>query len=150
MDTKTHKYTSVLAIVECAACHMDFGLLPRFRSDRRSDHETFYCPAGHENYYAGQSEEERLRSELAAQEGATTSARAARDRARAERDYEKRRNAALRGHLTRMRKRIAEGICPVAGCKRSGFKGDRMHMHLETKHSDWLAEHAHEIEEITP
>lgn len=144
MAVKT--YTGTLVIEECCECHMDFGMTPSFQKARRDDHRNFTCPAGHPQHYPGQSEEERLRAQLATQEGATTSARAARDRARAERDTFKRRNAALRGHLTRMRKRIAEGICPVAGCKRSGFKGDRMHQHLETKHPDWLAEHAHEIE----
>lgn len=123
MSTKT--YTATLSIIECADCHMDFGTTPQFQSDRRDDHRTFYCPAGHHNHYPQQSTEERLRRELAAAEG-----KAASERAKAK-TAENRRRAA-KGQLTKAKKRIVNGVCPC--CNRHFENVER---HMTSKHPDY-------------
>lgn len=67
MSTQT--YTGTLSIIECPACHMDFGMTPQFEAARRDDHKSFYCPAGHSLSYGKKSEAERLREQLRLAEG---------------------------------------------------------------------------------
>lgn len=43
---------------------MDAGFMAR----ARKTHETFYCPAGHSQYFAGKSKEEKLADEIASLE----------------------------------------------------------------------------------
>lgn len=49
--------------------------------------------------------------------------------------------AARKGQITKMRNRIANGVCPVPGCKRSGF--DNVASHIATVHPNF---HAHQDE----
>ena len=61
-------------------------------------------------------------------------------------DAERRSAAAYRGHLTRMRNRVARGVCPVAGCKRSF---PELHAHVVTCHPELLGD-LPELEAVTP
>jgi len=45
-----------LSTLECAACAMFFAIPAQFMRNRRRDHEEFYCPSGHKNYYTGKSD----------------------------------------------------------------------------------------------
>lgn len=139
----TQMYTATLSIIECCNCHMDFGITPEFESARRRDHAWFHCPAGHPQHYPQQSTEEKLRAEIASLEGRIVNVRNQRDRAKEERDSVERSRAAVRGHLTRMRNRIAAGVCPVPGCRRSGFA--QVMAHIASVHPEWHAEHLEEI-----
>lgn len=125
MSTMT--YTGLLSVVECAECHMDFGVTPQFERDRRADHATFYCPNRHANYYGHESVEERLRRQLAAAEG-----KAAAERARAA-TAEARRRAA-KGQLTKVKNRVANGVCPC--CNRHFANVER---HMTSQHPDYKA-----------
>ena len=42
----------------------------------------------------------------------------------------------LKGHRTRLKRRLANGVCPVPGCKRS-FSDHAMVRHLATVHPDF-------------
>lgn len=123
MSTTT--YTGTLTVCECANCHTDFGMTPRMNRDRRDDHKTFYCPAGHQNYYPQQSDEEKLRAQLAREEGRVAAERVRRQNAEDRLAAVRRSRSAVQGHLTRARKRAAAGVCPC--CNRS-FKQVRDHM----------------------
>ena len=112
------KLDSVLESLECANCCMTFGVPSRFVNDRRSDHKIFFCPSGHPSFYGGQSEVEKLRSQLTAKEAQLEWAEKA--RANAERSL-----SATKGVLTRTKNRIGKGICPC--CKRS-FASLQKHM----------------------
>ncbi|WP_223690089.1 hypothetical protein [Leifsonia poae] len=127
-------YTGTLEIVECANCHMHFGVLPRFQKDRRDDHKMFYCPSGHSNYYSGKSEAEKLSDQLAVEKRrrgySETALQAQRDQTRAT----ERSLAAYKGHLTRARNKIAAGNCPVPDC---GQHFSNVREHMKHKHADW-------------
>lgn len=56
-----------LATIECCRCGITFGVPELFERTRRSDHQLFYCPAGHNQYFGGKSEAERLREILEAE-----------------------------------------------------------------------------------
>lgn len=122
--TTTYEYTNVLTIVECAQCHMDFGVQRHFERDRRNDHGSFYCPSGHSNYFPHESEAEKLKrraawyaQQLASREEDLRAAKVA--------------HAATKGQLTKTRKRAEKGVC--LHCNRSFANVQRHveHMHPE-------------------
>lgn len=124
MSTQT--YTAQLNILACATCRMDFGILPEFMRDRRRDHRNFYCPQGHVNHYPGESDTEQFRRQR-------DSARARATHLSDQLESEKRSKAAIKGHLTRIKRRIANGVCP---CCQRNFKNVRDHM--ASQHPDFL------------
>lgn len=73
----------------CGHCGIQFAVPERWLDDRRSKHDTFYCPNGHPRVFAAESREEKL----------------ARERAEDETTDERR----LRG--------VAAGVCPC--CNRT-------------------------------
>jgi hypothetical protein len=123
MSTQT--FTGTLTIVECPGCHMDFGITPSFEAARRNDHKTFWCPAGCAQSYRSKSEEEKLREQLATSERRRGYAEA---RTTSLRDQLGATERSLRGHKaakTRIKNRIAAGVCPC--CNRS-FQNVARHM----------------------
>ena len=85
----------------------------------------FYCPAGHRQYYAGKTEEEKLRrklaqtqSDLKAEQGRVAILKEQRDKVK-------------RSHM-RMRERVKNGVCPC--CTRSF---DNLARHMKTKHPEF-------------
>lgn len=104
--------------IECCNCGIVFAV-SKERDDRwRQKHERFYCPSGHPQSYRAESEEEKLRAKLA-------SARERADHYQDQRDRLERSNIAIRGHQTRLRKRIRAGCCPC--CNRT-FQNLQRHM----------------------
>lgn len=126
---------------DCIECFVKFGVPVGFSARRQSDKKSFYCPNGHSMAYT-QSESDRLKAQLQAQQQAT---RAAEERAAREERWRiqanetsralERRLAAQKGVTTRMRNRVAAGVCPC--CNRS-FENLRRHM--STKHKGFVAE----------
>jgi hypothetical protein len=113
-------------MVALTCCHEGCGVVfavPRWwETKRREDHTSWYCPNGHAQHFPGKSEAEKLRERLRwAEERA---AQVARDK----QALEAQRRAA-KGQATRLRRRIANGVCPC--CKRS-FQDVRRH--IATKH----------------
>jgi uncharacterized Zn finger protein (UPF0148 family) len=112
----TLTYTAILNTLACADCGMPFAVPADFERRRREDGKTFYCPQGCKNVYT-KSEVDRLREQLRwaerQRDWAQTAKRAADDQARTS---EYRRRAAV-GQLTKMRKRVANGVCPC--CQRT-------------------------------
>jgi hypothetical protein len=128
---KTVTLPTTLAVVECATCCMAFGVPERFVKDRRADHKSFFCPAGHSNVYSAESDEEKARRLLAQEQQAHDQTRArARDAEAAA--------AKLAAKAKRLRTRAANGVCPC--CQRS-FRA--LAAHMKTKHPDYTgADHA--------
>lgn len=129
MSTQT--FTGTLVVVHCCACGVPFGMSQGMHDTRRNDHQSFYCPAGHRQFFPAKSVEERLRQRLAVAED---SERFYRQQAATAR----RSAAAQKGQVTRIRNLIAKGVCPVPGCRRN-FTNVRDHM--ATVHPDF---HRHE------
>lgn len=129
-------------ILDCSACGVPFGAPRAYLDRRRNDGQSFYCPNGHgQSWRETEADRQRKRAEEAER-----NARGWREVADAtDRNLaaERRTASALRGHLTRMRNRIAAGVCPVPGCHRTGLTQTRRH--IETKHPDWWAEHEHDL-----
>src|SRR4051812_4959444 len=93
-----------------AGCGIVFAIPEYWQVKRRKDHTSWYCPNGHSQSYQGQTEEEKLRGQLAREQ--ERAGIAERD-ARAKADL----LASERRKLKRLRTRAKAGVCP-AGCKR--------------------------------
>lgn len=123
MSTQT--YTGTLTVIECANCHIDFGVTDGFEKARRGDHKTFYCPSGHSNFYPQQSEAEKLRARLRSAEATLTHTK---DQLQAT----ERQRRAQKGLNTRLKNRIAAGVCPC--CNRT-FQD--LARHIAGQHPDF-------------
>lgn len=122
-------YSGELKIIECAhtGCGVVFALSDNYIAARRRDHATWHCPNGHTRYYPAESDierAERLRKVALVDANTGWSAyQASQDQLRAS----ERSKAALKGHLTRVRNKIAKGYCPVPDCGQH-FANVREHM----------------------
>ena len=117
----TQTYTGTLYLQDCIECGISFGVPKSFDRERREDEKSFSCPNGHEQFYT-EGTSTRLKRELEQAEGRLI---AAED----QRDATQRTLRTTRGHLTRVRNRIANGVCP---CCRRTF--DDLHAHMLTEH----------------
>ena len=124
--TLTEKVT--LVTEDCFRCGVVFAMPKEFREQRLRDKDTFYCPNGHGQCYT-ESEADRLKKQVARlrteADQAWTAYTAASDQARAA----ARSNAALKGVVTKQRRRAAAGVCPC--CNRS-FQA--LARHMASKH----------------
>lgn len=124
-----------MSALTCYKCGVRFDVPEQWEQKRREDHESFYCPNGHSQHFAGKSEAERLRDELAREKHRTEQAQSSADYWRREQEAAGRRVIAHKGVVTKLKKRVANGQCPC--CQRS-FKDLRDHM--RSQHPDWNPE----------
>lgn len=115
----------------CPECGVAFALPQAFIRARRKDCQTFYCPSKHPMSFHTTTAD-RLRKELEAERLGHELTRRQVTRAREETKIEKRRTAAYKGKVTRIKNRIKNGVCPC--CNRSFVNVMR---HMKTKHPDF-------------
>lgn len=121
-----------ITILECATCNIVFGIGADFEGRRREDHEHFYCPNGHQNFYNGPTEAEKERDRYKRMyDSAEWRAKSWRDQAEAAERSRRGQKAAN----TRLKKRIAAGVCPC--CHRTFSNVER---HMSNQHPDFTAE----------
>lgn len=119
-------------------CGIAFAVPDDLLDNAHNHRQAIFCPQGHRCVWKEtEADRQRKRAEQLERRLRSTEDTAQRWRANAE--QERRSAAAYKGHLTRMRNRIVNGVCPVPGCKRSGFK--QVMAHIASQHPDWLHEH---------
>lgn len=131
--------TATLAfyVTDCCTCGTIFAIPQTFKERRYADGKTFYCPNGHSmSWNEDEADRQRRRADRA--ESQRDAARISRDAARDQAQAAERTARALRGHLTRMRRSVAAGRCPVAGCRRTF---SNVVAHIEGQHATWVHEH---------
>jgi uncharacterized Zn-finger protein len=129
---------TVLEVHLCGKCGVEFAMPQSMRDARRKDGETFYCPNGHPRVFR-ETTEQKLQRDL---ESARKQRDWARARATATSDQlaaAERSRRALRGVNTRMRNRIAAGVCPC--CSRT-FQD--LAAHMAGQHPNFTASEAHD------
>jgi DNA repair exonuclease SbcCD ATPase subunit len=117
-----------LVTEECYSCGVLFAMPQTLREKLLADHSrNFYCPNGHDQHYIGktdaqlaQERAERLERQLANRDEDLRAERAA--------------HRATKGNVTKLRKRVANGVCPC--CNRSFAN---LHRHMENQHPDYAA-----------
>ena len=122
--------TVEIVLEECYSCGVIFGMTAatkRYYLDNAKK-ESFYCPNGHNQWYTGESREQaekRLANLEKTLKAETERARWWKDQAETAQGS----LTATKGHLTRMKKRVAGGVCPV--CNR---QFTNLHKHMEGQH----------------
>jgi hypothetical protein len=126
-----------LYVMDCYTCGVVFAITIEYEDRRRDDGRSFQCPNGHGNAWSeSEADRQRRRAEIA--ERNLRYAHSARDAARDQAAAAERSAAAYRGHLTRLRNKVANGICPVNNCRRTFTN---VLAHISTEHPQWVHEH---------
>lgn len=126
----TYEITTTYQPHTCGKCGVQFAMTTTFYRQRMRDKNTWYCPNGCLRAFTGESEEEKLRRQL---DSVVEGKRALRYRL----DHANRSRAALKGQVTKIKRRVGKGICP---CCRRNFANLKRHM--EHQHPDWSEESA--------
>jgi hypothetical protein len=119
-----------LWITDCANCSVVFAIPERMRAERYANGGSFYCPNGHSLGWS-ETDADRERKKVKQLECRLDREETHRRAVQDQLDAEKRTAAAYKGHLTRMRNRVARGVCPQPGCKRSFSE---LHAHVRDCH----------------
>lgn len=94
----------------------------------RKTHDWFYCPAGHQQHYTGETEAERLKRQVAQLQTTIERKEAYEQTLRNEVREQRLKCAAVRGVVTKIKRRIYAGVCPC--CNRT-FQNLARHMHTQ-------------------
>ena len=116
--------TGTYSIFYCAQCSIGFGISTEFERMRRADRTVFSCPAGHLQWFPGQTDEATI-SELKQQMATIEQALEA---TRCERDKNWRLQRAAEGRTRAIKARVAAGVCLC--CNRT-FQNLARHMQTE-------------------
>lgn len=129
MSTQT--FIGTLVVMECGECHVNFGMTYEMNQRKLNDGTSWYCPNGHCRVYS-ESEIEKLKKEVERIKRNEQWEREAKERAFHREKVLTHRMAAHKGVASRLKNRIANGVCPC--CKRSfqNLKG-----HMTIKHPSW-------------
>lgn len=132
----TLTFTGELTVTSCW-CGIRLAIPSSLYREAHNNGVAVYCPLGH-TFVWKETEADRLRAQIKQTEHSLRIARASMTAARDQRDAAERSNAAYKGWITRLRNRIANGVCPVADCHRHFENVER---HIATVHPDWAASH---------
>lgn len=124
--TSTMAYTATVRLVNVTCwCSIPFAIPQSLYNQAQGpNHTTFYCPAGHSCSY-GNNEFDRTKENLAWYEKALT-------RSQESESATARQLAAQKGVTTKLKKRIAAGVCPC--CNR---QFQNLHRHMAGQHPDF-------------
>lgn len=124
--------TTTFATETCCNCYIAFAVPIEYQRKLRRNHNWFYCPNGHKQYYSAESdldEQKRLRRKAEQRQNREISRH---DQTRTLlRETERSRNA-HKGAATRIKNRVAAGVCPC--CNRT-FK--QLAAHMKNKHPNY-------------
>lgn len=119
--------TKTFTVITCD-CGVSYALDDAFIRSRQESHKRFYCPNGCLRVYPAENEKERLQRQLADERRRAMYAES-------DRDCLKFSLRSQKAAKTRLKNRIAKGICPC--CKRT-FKNVQRHM--ESQHPEFAQE----------
>ncbi len=123
--TVTLNVTHELEVIDSGCGHTVYLEAQHYRRLLRN-HKNFYCTVcGEGRHWKQKSDLEELRGRLASTQDML-------DTARQQRDHVEHRRRGEKAAKTRIKNRIANGVCPC--CQRS-FKN--LHRHMQTKHPDY-------------
>jgi hypothetical protein len=129
MSAVTMPDVGVLVVASCAVCGtrhaFDQAINDRALNSRGLNGRQIYCPNGHSWHYLGKTEAQVERERAERAERDRDAARQSRDYETQRADRETRRAVAMKGVVTRTKRRIAAGKCPCCH-KRFGDVAEHM------------------------
>lgn len=120
---------------DCITCGVHIVLEEAFYTQRKNDHVNFYCPNGHGQHFAAETEAERLRKALRMAELAREKAEKERAAAWAGEQAALRAKAKTEAENKRKARRTAAGVCTC--CNRT-FK--QLAAHMKSQHPEKVNE----------
>jgi hypothetical protein len=130
--TATLSHYTALETLSCW-CGLPFAAPSELlRECRRDSNQKCYCPLGHVIVWR-KTEADRLREQLAAKQAEVDRANARIADQRVSIEHKDRKLIAAKGQMTKLKKRVAHGVCPC--CKRH-FK--ELHRHMQTEHPEFV------------
>lgn len=128
------QFSFQFSTITCYKCQISFAVPAQSKERWMANGELFWCPNGHSQAYC-ETEVQRLQKQIEQE-------KKRREWAEQSRDYSQKRNqtlekqkAALKGVITKTRKRIANGVCPC--CQRSFIN---LHKHIKHMHPNYSKE----------
>lgn len=132
MGTYAFDHVVRLTTLSCCECGVIFGIPASLEESLRKSHAWFFCPAGHAQHFAGESDVERLKKQnqdlQKRLEWAQQSAKLATEEATKVTKKLDRANKERKA----LKKRIKEGLCP---CCHESFPN--LQLHMMDKHPDF-------------
>ncbi len=128
-------FTITMHHITCGACGVLFGITSAFMDARKEDHKTWHCPNGCNRWYPDKNELEVAKASLRRERDRNVMERARHDQTKAELEYTENRRRGEKAAKTRIKNRVANGVCPC--CNRQFVN---LHRHMETKHPDFVGD----------
>ena len=114
-----------LTKINCGVCGGTYAINERYREEKEEDGASWSCPYCRTWWGYGEGKNARLKREL---ENARNNASYYKGRLQ----DEERSHSATKGHLTRVKTRVAHGVCPC--CNRT-FR--QLARHMKAKHPEY-------------
>ena len=124
--------TTTYTVIDCCSCGALFAVPTDVNDELVDSGRSFCCPNGHSQSYTNSTARQlqKAKDDLAREQ-------ARHDQTRADRDATERSRRATKGQLTRVKNRVAKGVCPC--CNRSF---EDLAAHMTTKHPEYAKDHA--------
>lgn len=122
----------------CINCGVRFAMTEELHAEKqrnRGPNNPFFCPNGHSQHYVGKSDAQKLLEARQEHERILAQKNAYIERVRQAADAAERRARAAKGQVTKIKRRVGNGVCPC--CNRT-FANLLAHMHKE--HPEFKAE----------
>lgn len=126
-----------LTTINCGQCGGTYAIQERYRQEKKEAGGSWNCPYCKIGWGFGGGENARLKKQLEKERQRTILERQQHDQTRAELEHTELRRRAAQGQTTRIKNRVANGVCPC--CNRS-FKD--LAAHMKTQHPDFAAAEA--------
>jgi hypothetical protein len=123
----------------CISCGVAFAMPEQLDKRLRESHADFFCPNGHAQQYTGKTEAEKLRDEKVRLQARLDQTESNRDYWRGQQEQTERRLRGTKAVVTRMKRRVAKGVCVCCSKK---FKD--LELHMKAEHPDWNPDKAAE------
>lgn len=124
-----------MAYVTCYKCGVVFGMPSGFHAKLTQNHNSFFCPNGHSQAFLAKSEADKLRDEKVRLQAQLDQSQARAESWRARQEETERSLRSTKGVVTRIKNRVATGVCVC--CSK---KFPDLATHMKTEHPEWNAE----------
>lgn len=133
----TFAATSVkLTEINCGLCGGTYAINERYRLQAERDGSSWYCPYCKCSWGYSEGENARLKRQIKEKEAQIKREQVRTETAKTEARHQRNIARAERGAKTKLKKRVAHGVCPC--CNRT-FK--QLKAHMLRKHPEYVEEH---------